>query len=59
MIEFPCIDCRFPVTFDSLPGDGMCAHCGLRLYLTQEGALGRYPDPDWEPGRIQGKRHRP
>jgi hypothetical protein len=55
MFDSPCLDCQTPVTFPHKPGDATCPHCGLQLYATADGQLGRYPDPDWQPGGIQGR----
>lgn len=53
--EKPCIDCQTMVTFAG-PGDATCPRCGLRMYLTEAGQVGRYPSEGWEPGGIQGRR---
>jgi hypothetical protein len=57
MFASTCLDCHSPLTFPDKPGDATCPECGLNLYVTADGHLGRYPDPDWQPGGIQG-RHR-
>jgi uncharacterized Zn finger protein (UPF0148 family) len=57
MFDKSCLDCRTPVPFTEQPGEATCPECGLRLYATANGQLGRMPDPDWQPGGIQG-RHR-
>jgi hypothetical protein len=58
-VEKPCLDCQTPVTFPE-PGDATCPACGLPMFLTKDGKVGRYPRADWEPGGIQGRslRHR-
>jgi hypothetical protein len=56
MFETPCPDCKTSVAFPELPGDATCPACGLRLYVTDNQAIGRYPDTGWEPGGIQGRR---
>ena len=58
MFDTRCLDCRTPVTLPERPGDGTCPSCQLRMYLTEDGALGRYPDAGWKPGDIQGRRPR-
>jgi hypothetical protein len=35
-------------------GDATCPNCGLGMFLSESGQVGRYPTPGWEPGRIQG-----
>jgi hypothetical protein len=57
-VRASCIDCRAAVTFDGRPGDGTWPSCGVGLYLTEDGHVGRYPDKDWQPGGVQGRRHR-
>jgi hypothetical protein len=49
-----CLDCPATVTFPG-PGDATCPKCGLRMFLTAGGQVGRYPSQDWEPGGIQGR----
>ncbi len=56
MFETRCLDCPGPVSFAERPGDATCPYCGLRLYLTADGQLGRYVPDDWRPGGIQGSR---
>jgi hypothetical protein len=51
-----CLDCPTPVNFAERPGDGTCPACGLRMYATASGQLGRYLPDDWKPGGIQGTR---
>ena len=53
--ERPCLDCRTLVPFP-YPGDATCPACGLEMYLTESGEVGRYPGRDWQPGGIQGRR---
>jgi hypothetical protein len=55
VFDHKCIDCPETVTFPALPGDARCPGCGVDLYLTDDGQVGRYPAPDWEPGGIQGR----
>jgi hypothetical protein len=55
-VEKPCTDCQAVVLFQGLPSDAVCQGCGLSMYITAEGLTGRYPDPYWEPGRMQGRR---
>lgn len=43
MVSKPCCQCREPVEFPDEPGDGECASCGQRQYVTATGAVGRYP----------------
>jgi hypothetical protein len=52
-MEKPCLDCDAIVTFPE-PGDATCPNCGLPMFLTEAGQVGRYPRPGWEPGGIQG-----
>jgi DNA-directed RNA polymerase subunit RPC12/RpoP len=59
MFEYSCIDCPTRVTFAERPGDAVCPGCGLRLYVTADGQLGRYLPDDWRPGGIQGDRRPP
>ena len=54
MFETRCPDCKTIVAFPELPGDATCTACGLRLYVTDSQAVGRYPEKDWTPGGIQG-----
>jgi uncharacterized Zn finger protein (UPF0148 family) len=56
MFETRCPDCKTPVAFPVLPGDATCTHCELRLNVTDNQAIGRYPDHGWAPGGIQGRR---
>jgi hypothetical protein len=56
MFDHPCLDCPATVSFGEQPGDTTCARCGLRMYLTADGRLGRYLPVDWKPGGIQGRR---
>jgi hypothetical protein len=56
MFETRCPDCSTTVAFPNLPGDAECAACGLRLYVTDDQAIGRYPEAHWSPGGIQGRR---
>jgi DNA-directed RNA polymerase subunit RPC12/RpoP len=56
MFEARCVDCQAPVGFAERPGRATCPDCGLRLYLTADGQLGRMPADDWQPGGIQGRR---
>ncbi|MDQ1393199.1 MAG: hypothetical protein QOF30_2176 [Acidimicrobiaceae bacterium] len=49
-----CLDCRALVSFAEQPGDAVCPECGLRLYVTHDGHLGRYQPEGWSPGGIQG-----
>jgi hypothetical protein len=51
----PCLDCGVTVTFPA-PGDATCPTCGLPMYLSEDGWVGRRPREDWEPGRLQRKR---
>jgi hypothetical protein len=53
-----CLDCQQLVTFAARPGETTCEGCGLRLYVTDGGQLGRLPAADWQPGGIQGQRTR-
>jgi len=39
-----------------MPGDATRPVCDLRLYVTDDQDVGRYPDTDWTPGGIQGRR---
>jgi hypothetical protein len=55
VFEKPCLDCGENMTFDG-PGDSACDSCGLRMYMNDAGQTGRYPRPDWEPGRLQRRR---
>ncbi|MGH9126034.1 MAG: hypothetical protein ACRDZ8_15105 [Acidimicrobiales bacterium] len=55
MFEYLCLDCQTPITFESTPGEATCAQCGLRLYVTSTGAVGRYLPEGWRPGGIQGR----
>jgi hypothetical protein len=59
MFENRCPDCRSTVTVPALPGDATCPRCGLSMYVTDGGLVGRYPPEGWEPGPIQGYSHRP
>jgi hypothetical protein len=45
MFESRCPDCRTTVAFPELPRDATCGACGLRLYVTDNQAVGRYPTP--------------
>jgi hypothetical protein len=54
-MDKPCRDCQPMVTFAESE-DATCPQCGLRMYLTAAKQVGRYPDPEWEPGGIQGRR---
>jgi hypothetical protein len=54
MFDTHCLDCPTVVTFETRPGDAVCPSCGLRLYMTGEGQLGRYVADGWKPGGIQG-----
>ncbi|MDQ1441346.1 MAG: hypothetical protein QOG97_1574 [Acidimicrobiaceae bacterium] len=56
MFDSKCLDCRGAVSFMEQPGDAVCPECGLRLYLTDDGQLGRYLPDGWRPGGIQGYR---
>jgi hypothetical protein len=56
MFDSKCLDCRGAVSFPEQPGDAVCPECGLRLYLTDDGHLGRYLPDGWRPGGIQGYR---
>jgi hypothetical protein len=51
-----CLDCPTELSFADRPGETVCSGCGLRLYLTADGQLGRYLADDWRPGGIQGYR---
>jgi hypothetical protein len=53
--ERTCLDCKTAVLFTK-PGDVKCPSCGLGMYLTESGQVGRYPSAGWEPGGIQGRR---
>jgi hypothetical protein len=55
MFDAPCPDRRTTVTFPDRPSDATCPDCGLNVYDT-DGHTGCYPDPDWQPGGIQGRR---
>jgi hypothetical protein len=55
MFEKPCLDSQTTATFPA-GGDATCPGCGLRMYLTDGGQVGRYPAANWEPGGIQGRR---
>jgi hypothetical protein len=44
-----CLDCDTIVTFPEI-GDATCPGCGLRMYVTKAGQVGRYPAGDWTPG---------
>jgi hypothetical protein len=55
MFDLSCIDCHIPVPFAGQPDEATCPECGLRLYVTADGQLGRIPDPHWQPGGIQGR----
>jgi hypothetical protein len=54
MFDKPCLDCGEIVIFDG-PGDAACDSCGLRMFLSEKGGVGRYPREDWDPGRMQGR----
>ncbi|MDQ6613221.1 MAG: hypothetical protein M3083_00250 [Actinomycetota bacterium] len=54
MFATACLDCRADVTFTERPGDSVCGGCGLRMYVTADGRLGRYLPEGWRPGGIQG-----
>ena len=56
MFEKPCLDCPSVVAFAEQPGDAVCPGCGLRMYLTDDGQVGRYQAEGWRPGGIQGYR---
>jgi DNA-directed RNA polymerase subunit RPC12/RpoP len=56
MFEARCVDCQAPIGFSDRPGTATCPDCGLRLYVTADGQLGRMPADDWQPGGIQGRR---
>jgi DNA-directed RNA polymerase subunit RPC12/RpoP len=56
MFETRCLDCPSDVSFAERPGEAVCPGCGLRLYVTASGQLGRYLADDWRPGGIQGYR---
>jgi hypothetical protein len=49
----PCVDCQATVTFAG-PGNAICPECGLGMFLTASGQMGRYPAPGWHPAGIQG-----
>jgi len=55
MFDASCLDCRAEVTYAERPDDITCAGCGLRMYVTADGKLGRYLPDDWRPGGIQGR----
>jgi hypothetical protein len=54
-VEKPRIDCRTLVSFPQ-PGDATCPSCGTPMFMNEKGQVGRYPQPDWQPGGIQGRR---
>jgi hypothetical protein len=56
MFETRCLDCPSDVSFAERPGEAVCPGCGLQLYVTASGQLGRYLADDWRPGGIQGYR---
>ena len=39
-----CIDCGEQVSFPTQPGEARCPACGLALYVTSAGQVGRLPD---------------
>jgi hypothetical protein len=45
-----CLDCETLVMFLPEIGDATCPDCGLRMYVTEAGQVGRYPAGDWTPG---------
>jgi hypothetical protein len=49
MITRRCLDCDTQVMFPQV-GDATCPGCGLRMYVTEAGQVGRYPAGDWTPG---------
>jgi hypothetical protein len=54
MFDTICLDCPSRVSFGERPGEAVCPGCGLHLYLTDDGHVGRYLPDDWRPGGIQG-----
>ncbi len=56
MFVITCLDCPIEVSFAERPGEARCPGCGVHLYLTHDGLLGRYVADDWRPGGIQGYR---
>jgi hypothetical protein len=53
--ERPYLDCQATAIFTG-PGDATCPSCGLRMYFTASGRVGRYPSEGWTPGGIEGLR---
>jgi hypothetical protein len=58
MVQRRCLDCQVLVSFADEPGEATCSGCGLHLYVTGDGQLGRLPADDWQPGGIQGRGQR-
>jgi hypothetical protein len=53
-IEKPCIDCAAVTKFND-EGNATCPDCGLGMFLSDSGQVGRYPSDDWVFG-FQGRR---
>jgi uncharacterized Zn finger protein (UPF0148 family) len=48
MFDNSCLNCRTWLTFPQLPGEAICPVCGLRVYATARGDVGRLPPADWQ-----------
>ncbi len=56
MFKTRCPDCKTTVAFPELPGDATSPACGLRVYITDNHAIGRYPEQGWTPRGIHRRR---
>jgi hypothetical protein len=54
-VDKACLDCDATVRFLE-PGDATCPNCGLPMFLTEVGQVGRYLRPGSDPGGFQRRR---